>query len=297
MKSTFRLMGIADIITLINGLLGVAALMFIILAVEKLQNPYFADGVNTNYIWGAMTCIMLSVIGDIIDGPIARRYSKRKLLGGTLDVMSDCISFCVAPALLMFVMFGRWGEASPEWTISLGIAAAWIIVTGMLRLARFQYEEASDKVYFHGLASPGNAMVLITAAALIWLQPATGFGPDVSTDCIFCFEPSNSSVEKPYFDFIILPVMFISGGLMIADRKLPKNKHGLPMKISAIQGLAILFGTLLSWVHATDSGIDLGDTKPQFLLYSISAILLIFYIITGPKQSELQERQQLTESE
>ena len=297
MKSTFRLMGIADIITLINGLLGVAALMFIILAVEKLQNPYFADGVNTNYIWGAMTCIILSVIGDIIDGPIARRYSKRKLLGGTLDVMSDCISFCVAPALLMFVMFGRWGEASPAWTISLGIAAAWIIVTGMLRLARFQYEEASDKVYFHGLASPGNAMVLITVAALIWLQPATGFGPDVSTDCIFCFEPTNSSVEKPYFDFIILPVMFISGGLMIADRKLPKNKHGLPMKISAIQGLAILFGTLLSWVHATDSGIDLGDTKPQFLLYSISAILLIFYIITGPKQSELQERQQLTESE
>ena len=297
MKSTFRLMGIADIITLINGLLGVSALMFIILAVEKLQNPYFADGVNTNYIWGAMTCIMLSVIGDIIDGPIARRYSKRKLLGGTLDVMSDCISFCVAPALLMFVMFGRWGEASPAWTISLGIAAAWIIVTGMLRLARFQYEEASDKVYFHGLASPGNAMVLITVAALISLQPATGFGPDVSTDCIFCFEPSNSSVEKPYFDFIILPVMFISGGLMIADRKLPKNKHGLPMKISAIQGLAILFGTLLSWVHATESGIDLGNTKPQFLLYSISAILLIFYIITGPRQSELQERQQLTESE
>lgn len=244
-----------------------------------------------------MTCIMLSVIGDIIDGPIARRYSKRKLLGGTLDVMSDCISFCVAPALLMFVMFGRWGEASPAWTISLGIAAAWIIVTGMLRLARFQYEEASDKVYFHGLASPGNAMVLITVAALIWLQPATGLGPDVSTECIFCFEPSNSSVEKPFFDFIILPVMFISGGLMIADRKLPKNKHGLPMKISAIQGLAILFGTLLSWAQSTDAGIDLGDTRPQFLLYSLSAILLVFYIITGPNQSELQERQKLTESE
>ena len=200
MKSTYRLMGIADFITLANGLLGVAAILFIVLAVEELQNPYFADGVNTNYIWGAMTCILLSVFGDIIDGPIARRYSKRKLLGGTLDVMSDCISFCVAPALLIFVMFGRWGEASPAWTISLGIAACWVIVTGMLRLARFQYEEASDKIYFHGLASPGNAMVLITVAAMIWLQPATGFGPDVSTECIFCFEPSNSSVEKPYFD-------------------------------------------------------------------------------------------------
>ena len=289
-------MGIADFITLANGLLGVAALLFIILAVEKLQNPYFADGVNTNYIWGAMTCILLSVLGDIIDGPVARKYSKRKLLGGSLDVMSDCISFCVAPALLIFVMFGRWGEASPAWTISLGIAACWVIVTGMLRLARFQYEDASDKVYFHGLASPGNAMVLITVAAMIWLQPATGIGPGVSTECIFCFEPANSSVEKPYFDFIILPIMFISGGLMIADRKLPKNKTGLPMKVSGIQMLSLFLATVLSWIHATEYGIDLGDTRPQFLLYSISAMLLTYYIVTGPKQSVLQERQ-LTEAE
>ena len=288
-------MGIADFITLANGLLGVAALMFIILAVEELQNPYFADGVKTNYIWGAMTCILLSVIGDIIDGPIARRYSKRKLLGGTLDVMSDCVSFCVAPALLMFVMFGRWGEAAPIWSISLGIAACWVIVTGMLRLARFQYEEASDKVYFHGLASPANAMVLITAAALIWLQPSSGFGPDVTTDGFFdAFTSSSTTVEKPYFDFLILPVMIISGGLMIADRKLPKNKSGWPMRISGIQLLSILGGTLLSWINATEYGIDLGDTRPQFILYLISGILLSFYIITGPKQSAAQ---QLKESE
>ena len=57
-------MGIADFITLANGLLGVAALMFIILAVEDLQNPFFDQGIKTNYVWGAMTCIMLSVIGD-----------------------------------------------------------------------------------------------------------------------------------------------------------------------------------------------------------------------------------------
>ena len=284
-------MGIADFITLVNGLLGVAAILFIILAVEELQNPYFEDGVNTNYIWGAMTCILLSVIGDIIDGPVARKYSKRKILGGTLDVMSDCISFCVAPALLIFVMFGRWGEAAPIWTISLGIAACWVIVTGMLRLARFQYEEASDKPYFHGLASPANAMVLITAASMIWLQPNAGFGPEVSSNSLFDIFDTSSPVEKPYFDFLILPIMLISGGLMIADRKLPKNKHGLPLKISSIQGLAILSATIISLINSTEFGIDLGNTKPQFILYSISAILLLFYIVTGPMQSELQEIQ------
>jgi phosphatidylserine synthase len=291
-------MGIADFITLGNGLLGVAALMFIILAVEDLQNPFFEEGIKNNYIWGAMACIMFSVIGDIIDGPIARKYSKRKLLGGTLDVMSDCVSFCVAPALLMFVMFGRWGEASPMWTISLGIAAGWVIVTGMLRLARFQYEQASDKVYFHGLASPGNAMILITAAALIWLQPSSGFGPGVTTDGLIdgFGRHSASTVEKPFFDFLILPVMLISGGLMIADRKLPKNKRGLPMKISVIQGLSILFGVMLSWSGSALYAINIDDSKVQFILFSISAILLIFYVISGPRLSKIQQ-QLLDESE
>ena len=283
-------MGIADFITLANGLLGAAAIMFIILAVENLSNPILDKGVKTNYIWWAMGCIILSVIGDIIDGPIARRYSKRKILGGTLDVMSDCISFCVAPALLMFVMFGRWGEASPMWTISLAIAAGWVIVTGMLRLARFQYEEGSNKNYFHGLASPGNAMLLITFAALIWLQPSSGIGPNVTTECIFCFESTSSAHQKPYFDFLILPIMFISGGLMISDRKLSKTKKGMPMRISGLQLLSITVATILSIIHSTEVGIELGNTKPQFLLYLLSGALIIFYIASGPTLARLENQ-------
>ena len=291
MKTTYRMMGIADFITLANGLLGSAAIMFIILAVETLQNPYFDEGVKSNYIWLAMGCILLSAIGDIIDGPIARKYSKRRLLGGTLDVMSDCISFCVAPALLMFVMFGRWGEASPLWSVSLGIAGCWIIVTGMLRLARFQHEDGSDKNYFHGLASPGNAMILITVAAMIWLQPSSGYGPDVTTNCIFCFEATSSSHEKPFFDFLILPVMFISGALMISDRKLSKAKKGIPMKLSAIQLLSIVSATILSILNSTEVGENLINTKFQFVLYSLSAILLVVYVVAGPKIVDMDSKE------
>ena len=107
MKSTFKLMGIADFITIFNGLLGTCAILFLLLAVEDMSQPYFEGGVKVNYIWAAMMCIFLSAIGDIIDGPIARRYSKQQLLGGSLDIMSDCISFCVAPALMVFTMFSR----------------------------------------------------------------------------------------------------------------------------------------------------------------------------------------------
>lgn len=293
MKTTYRMMGIADFITLANGLLGSAAIMFIILAVETLQNPYFDEGVKSNYIWLAMGCILLSAIGDIIDGPIARKYSKRRLLGGTLDVMSDCISFCVAPALLMFVMFGRWGEASPLWSVSLGIAGCWIIVTGMLRLARFQHEDGSGKNYFHGLASPGNAMILITVAAMIWLQPSSGYGPDVTTNCIFCFEATSSSHEKPFFDFLILPVMFISGALMISDRKLSKAKKGIPMKLSVLQLLFIVSATILSILNSTEVGENLINTKFQFVLYGLSAILLVVYVVAGPKIVDMDSKESL----
>ena len=120
MKTTFRMMGIADYITIVNGLFGTLAIFFLLLAVDDMGEPYTQGGVLTDYIWAAMLCILLSAIGDIIDGPIARKYSKQQLLGGSLDIMSDCISFCVAPALMIFAMFGRWGEATPIWTISLG---------------------------------------------------------------------------------------------------------------------------------------------------------------------------------
>ena len=88
MRSTFRLTGLADYITLTNAMFGTASIMFLILAVEDMSKP-FGDGLKSKYIWASMLCIFLSALGDIIDGPIARRYSKQKLLGGSLDIMSD----------------------------------------------------------------------------------------------------------------------------------------------------------------------------------------------------------------
>ena len=51
-----------------------------------MKQPYSQGGLLTDYIWAAMLCILLSAFGDIIDGPIARRYSKKRLLGGSLGL-------------------------------------------------------------------------------------------------------------------------------------------------------------------------------------------------------------------
>ena len=283
MKTTFKMMGLADYITIFNGLMGTLAIVFIILAVDDMSEPWYKGGLLTDYIWAAMLCSLISIFGDIIDGPIARHYSKRQILGGSLDIMSDCISFCVAPALLIFAMFGRMGEATPIWTFSLAIACFWIIATGMLRLSRFQYDEGSNKQYFHGLASPGNALLLISAAGFIWLQPSSGFGPDLSSwNCGSCW---GAGKDKPYFDFILLPLMFFSGAMMISDRKLSKLKKGLPMRFSTLQFAAILYGIIhaMTLTSRTDAGEDLSGTGFTMFLFAFAFVLTMIYIIAGSR--------------
>ena len=38
------------------------------------------NNLKTDYIWASMFCIMLSIIGDIIDGPVAESTPKTKIL-------------------------------------------------------------------------------------------------------------------------------------------------------------------------------------------------------------------------
>ena len=283
MKSTFRLTGLADYITLGNAMFGTMAIFFLILAVDDTLSDPYSEGLATKYIWASMLCIFLSAIGDIIDGPIARRYSKRKLLGGSLDIMSDSLSFCVAPALMIFIMFGRWGEATPLWTISLGVAGFWVIATGMLRLARFQYEEASNLPYFHGLSSPGNAMVLMSAAGFIWLQPLLGVGPDLKNAEVCLGEGVDYACHAtPGLDVLILPIMFISGALMISERRLSKLKHGLDMILSIIQMICLLVAIVWALIRTGTSDVSLelgGDIAPAGWLFFASAMFAISYVV------------------
>jgi len=283
------MMGIADYITLANGLLGAVAVLMLVLAVDGLSDP-FGGGMNDTFIWAAVLCIILSVIGDVIDGPIARRYSKVRILGGSLDIMSDCVSFCVAPALMIFVMFGRMGSATPFWTILLAIACCWVVATGMLRLARFAHEEGGYVPYFSGLSSPASAMFIMSLALFIWTQPSTGIGPGLSSwECDpICFGKGGN---KPYYDFLILPFMLFAGGMMIADRKLPKLKKGWPMWSTVIQMLALLSATLIMLVHIAIYGdsdsINVNRIVSALLL--ISFLLVMSYIVFGPSVVSKEE--------
>ena len=269
MKTTFRLMGVADWITLGNGLLGTLSLLFMILAFDGFASKDDSHLAEV-YIWLAMLFILLSAIGDVIDGPIARRYSKRRYLGSYLDLMSDSVSFGVAPALLVFGMFSRWGEATPYWTVPLAFACCWVVVTAMLRLARFQYESDEEYPWFHGMASPGSAVILLSLAGLVWVQPeALGPAP---------FEWSFGAGDHPALDWLMFPGCMFAGMLMISDRRLPKHRGGWGLKLTIVMFLSLLFA-----VSIQVAGYNTGDgAMASFVLFAITLGLLIAHVIFGP---------------
>ena len=130
-------------------------------------------------------------------------------------------------------------------------------------------------------------MFILSAAGLIWLQPSSGFGPDLTEwSCGICFGEG----EKPYLDFIILPIMIISGGLMISDRKMSKLKSGIPMKLSVVQLTALLFGIIhaMSLTHKDDAAIDLSGTSFTMFMFGVSLFLVLVYIVLGPRLVDLE---------
>lgn len=54
------------------------------------------------------------------------------------------------------------------------------------------------------------------------------------------------------------------------------------MRLSGLQLFAITSATIISINETTQVGIELGNSKLQFGLYLMSAILLIFYVAAGP---------------
>jgi len=107
-------LNIPDIVTLLNALLGLAAML---------------SASNGRY---DLACILLLVaaVADGVDGYLARRLSSSEF-GGTMDSLADVISFGVAPA---FIVYSAYSALHPY---MIGLAVSLYVVCGILRLARF----------------------------------------------------------------------------------------------------------------------------------------------------------------
>jgi CDP-diacylglycerol---serine O-phosphatidyltransferase len=105
----------------------------------------------------AAYCILLAAFMDCFDGRLARAFGSSSVLGMELDSLSDAISFCVAPAVLLYTWdvqdFGYFGI----------IALMIYLCAGIFRLAKFNVTcSTKQSNCFLGLPTPIAAFFLVS---------------------------------------------------------------------------------------------------------------------------------------
>ncbi len=109
----------------------------------------------------AAVAIFVAMVMDLLDGRVARLMKATSQFGVEYDSLADVISFCVAPAFLLY-SFALHSLGRAAW-----FGAFLFVVCGALRLARFNVQTSSvDRRFFVGLSTPAAAGV---AAALVIL--------------------------------------------------------------------------------------------------------------------------------
>ncbi|MDO9096971.1 MAG: CDP-diacylglycerol--serine O-phosphatidyltransferase [Candidatus Methanoperedens sp.] len=190
-QNILKLIKPADIITLVNALLGFASIIMTV----------------RGQVDSALVLILIAVIADGADGAVAR-YTGYGVLGANLDSLADVIAFGVAPAVIAFVILDI-GYLS--W-----VFAGLFLVSGILRLARFNVAEKKDG--FEGI--PITAGGFIVALFLL------------IRDYI------------PYFVYMFAALLVIISLLMVSTIDYPKLKKPVilvPMSIVLVFDIAVFY--------------------------------------------------------
>lgn len=116
----------------------------------------------------AFWLIIAAAVCDFFDGFAARLLKQSSPLGVQLDSLADDISFGLAPAVVMFDMYGQstsYYNLSTDIIEPLGYVTLIIAAFSALRLAKFNID-TTQSTEFAGLPTPANAMMLMSLAVL-----------------------------------------------------------------------------------------------------------------------------------
>src|SRR5881396_3034560 len=110
----------------------------------------------------AALAIFVAMIMDLLDGRVARLMKATSQFGVEFDALADVVSFCVAPAFLVY-SYALKDLSRPAW-----FGAFLFVICGALRLARFNVQTGSvDRRFFIGLSTPAAAGVVASSVILL----------------------------------------------------------------------------------------------------------------------------------
>lgn len=154
-----RMLTPADYVSITNALLGVLAVFL----------------VSLGHVEWAILAIVVAVIGDGVDGAVARMGYGGGPFGAQVDSFADFAAFGIAPATLLFHSYYQWELVTelrgPDilTALAVGFTAAAFIIAGMLRLIRFEVIRGSARSdFFVGLSIPAAALIVVLPAYLGW---------------------------------------------------------------------------------------------------------------------------------
>ncbi len=204
----------------------------------------------------AAKAIFIAMIMDGLDGRIARLTNTQSNFGAEYDSLADVVSFCLAPALVIYqwslLQMGKLG-----WMIAFIFAAC-----GALRLARFNTQTGiEDKRYFQGLPSPAAAACI---AGWIWLSV-------------------NKDIDPLLVTTVAAPLTFFCAILMVSTIRYHSLKEmDLYVRVPFIVMLALV---LMFAFIATDPPLILFSC---FALYVISGLV---FTLVRVRQHHLERQQ------
>lgn len=140
--------------------------------------------------------ILMGALMDMLDGRVARMLGVSSSLGLQLDSLCDAISFCLAPAFLMYAWELKYAGF-------LGfLSCSFFLVAGIFRLARFNITSEEQTVFFLGI-------------------PSTIAGCFLATILI----DAQDSVFTPTQTLVLMVMVIALGYLMISSIPFPTFKH------------------------------------------------------------------------
>ena len=206
----------------------------------SILNSYIA-----NY---SLACyfILLAAVLDSLDGKIARLFGVSTEFGKELDSLADLVSFCLAPSVLVYILYS---QNMPG--ISGELIAAAPLLLGVVRLAHYNISEDENTSYFKGLPTTFNAIFI--CSLILYIENIKTIAPEYS---------------QPRF---LLPIIVSSSFLMISRIKYPKfpliNFHsGKSNSIRLVTVISILLLFLIS--------IFFNEEETIFILFSSGLIIL-----------------------
>ena len=140
---------------------GMRQVVVVIPSAFTLGNMFFGLWAIVSAFRGNFTAaawyIMIAGVLDMLDGRVARLSGTGTKFGAELDSLVDCVSFGVAPALILFFLefqsVGKFG-----WVICY-----MYVVAVAVRLARYNVQHGTGKPgWFTGMPSPSAGMTLAT---------------------------------------------------------------------------------------------------------------------------------------